>query len=189
MKSRLIAFFVFSLLISCAGSEENNENTDTTNELLPEADYDALSAGIKDFETRLALVEAPSEELLKEGISKYQEFAGYFPEDVNSADYLLKASDFCLNVKQPEKAVKILNRIIEDYPDYNRMEDVLFNKASHLDFELRDTTLAKATYQEFIAKYPDSELVDDAESRIQNIRFSMEEMVQQFILNMEAEGK
>ncbi len=180
----LLAIFASSILVSCGG-ENNSETTEENLEHLPEPDYDDLKAGITDLENRLNKAEAPSEDLLKEGISKYQEFAGYFPDDPLSPDYLLKASDFSLNTKQPEKAVKILNRIIENYPDYNRMEDVLFNKASHLDFELRDTTLAKEAYEEFINKYPESELIDDAQSRIENIRFSMEEMVDQFMKNLE----
>jgi outer membrane protein assembly factor BamD (BamD/ComL family) len=91
-----------------------------------------------------------------------------------------------LSVGQVEKSVKILNRIVEEYPDYSRMEDVMFNKASHLDFELRDTTQAKVAYQEFIDRYPDSELRDDAESRIENIQYSLEELAEKFILEMEA---
>ena len=65
------------------------------------------------------------------------------------------------------------------------MEDVMFNKASHLDFELRDTTQAKELYQEFITKYPNSELVDDAQSRIENISLSLDELVEKFMNDLE----
>ena len=185
MKNIFIIFALALIVSSCGNNEEVDIETDVSEEFLPDINYDDLLAEIEAIEDQLNTDMAPSEELLKDAISKYQDFAGYFPDDPNSPDYLLKASDFSLNTKQPEKAVKILNQIIESYPDYNRMEDVLFNKASHLDFELRDTTQAKATYQEFIDKYPDSELVDDAQSRIINIRFSMEEMVEQFMKNLE----
>jgi outer membrane protein assembly factor BamD (BamD/ComL family) len=65
------------------------------------------------------------------------------------------------------------------------MEDVVYNKASHLDFELRDTTNAKIAYQEFIDKYPNSDFVDDAQSRIKNISYSLEELSEKFMREMQ----
>lgn len=189
MKKYLVLLLFGGILISCGGNESEQSSDNNIENALPELDYEGLLSEINDLENKINSVEAPSSELLKDGIKKYQEFANSFPEDPKAPEYLLKASDFALNTKQPEKAVKILNQIIVNYPDFNRMEDVLFNKASHLDFELRDTTLAKETYQEFIEKYPESELVDDAQSRIENIRFSMEEMVEKFINDLEEQPK
>lgn len=180
----ILGIFVFtlSLFSACGGNEENNsENTEETGVNKDEfmTELTALEDSIQ------ANLNNPDQELLKSAITKYQDFADIFPDDPKAPDYLLKASDFSLATNQPEKSVKILNKIIENYPDYGRMEDVLFNKASHLDFELRDTTQAKEVYREFIEKYPNSELVDDAESRIQNISLSMEELVEKFMSDLE----
>ena len=182
MKNYLILLFISTLFVACGGNDSSTKEED---DLIPTVDYDTYMVEIKALEDAINTEESPSDSLLKEGIIKFQEFAGFFPEDPKAPDYLLKASDFSYTTKQFEKSVKILSRIMADYPDYERMEDVMFNKASHLDFELRDTTRAKEAYQEFIDKYPNSELVDDAETRIKNIRFSAEDLIEIFMKDLE----
>lgn len=180
----ILGIFVFTLGLfsACGGNEENNSENTEESGVNKDEFLNELSALEDSIEANL---NNPDQELLKSAITKYQDFADIFPDDPKAPDYLLKASDFSLATNQPQKSVKILNKIIENYPDYGRMEDVLFNKASHLDFELRDTTQAKEVYREFIEKYPNSELVDDAESRIQNISLSMEELVEKFMSDLE----
>ena len=187
MSLRLIGISVLMLMIglsSCGGNDgdETSENSDSTQVV----DYDEFMTELTEMEDKInANLATPDEVLLKEAVTKYQDLAGFFPEDPLAPDYLFKASDLALSTGQPEKSVKILTRIMNEYPDYKRMEDVMFNKASHLDFELRDTTQAKELYQKFISKYPNSELVDDAESRIKNISLSLDELVEKFMQNME----
>ena len=175
--------FLFLGMASCGGSDEVESDENSTEETV---DYDQFMQELVDLENEInANIASPDKELLKKAITKYQDLAGYFPEDPKAPEYLFKASDLSLSTGQPEKAVKILTRIMNEYPEYERMEDVMFNKASHLDFELRDTTAAKELYAEFIEKYPESELVDDAQSRIENISLSLDELVEKFMANME----
>ena len=125
---------------------------------------------------------------IEDAITRFQDFAALFPEDPKAPDYLLRASDLALISDQPQKSVKLLNRIINDYPDYPKMEDVKYNRASHLDFELRDTTKAKEAYQEFIDTYPNSPLINDCKSRIENIQYSLEELTEKFMNELEESG-
>ena len=183
MKNILWLLIVGLMLGSCGGSEEDNENsTQEGTEILP--DLDSLKSELVKLENDINSTMDPSDEILKKGILKFQEFAGFYPDDPQAPDYLLKASDFSYQTKQFEKSVKLLDRIIHNYPDYSRLEDVYFNKASHIDFELRDTTRAKEAYREFIDKYPESELVDDAESRIKYISYSAEDLIEMFEQNL-----
>ena len=142
---------------------------------------------ITELENQISASQAPDEELLKEAITQFQDYANVYPEAPGAADYLLKASDFSLAIGLPEKSVIILNQIITSYPDYDRMEDVMYVKASHLDLDLRDTAAAKAAYQDFIDAYPESEMRDDAENRIENISLSIEELAEKFIKELEAQ--
>lgn len=180
----LIPVFILSLLSSCGGNDDTvyDEKQD---DLTPKVDYTEFSNELIELENRILSQTPPDKALMQEATTKFQDFAGYFPEDAKAPEYLLKASDYALALGQPEKSVKILSRIIADYPQYNRMEDVMFNKASHLDFELRDTTNAKEAYQQFIDKFPNSDLVDDAQSRIDNISLSLEELANKFIEDLE----
>lgn len=185
----LFGLFAALLLASCSGEEAS---ADETNETVTEdisLDTTAFLADLKTLEDRIdSNNDLPNEKDLKEAITKFQDYAAIFPEDQKAPDYLLKASDLALTTDQPEKSVKILNRIIEEYPEYGKMEDVMYNKASHLDFELRDTTAAKEAYQKFIDTYPNSVLVEDSKSRIKNIRYSMEELTEMFMSELENGG-
>jgi outer membrane protein assembly factor BamD (BamD/ComL family) len=173
-------------MISCGG-EDATEYNETQEDGSIEIDYDELSQELVDLEKEILESEMPDEELLKEATTKFQDFANEFPDDPKSPDYLLKASDFSLALDLPSKSVKILNQIIDKYPDYNRMEDVMYVKASHLDFNLRDTTRAKEAYREFIEKYPNSELIDDCEIRIKFISYSLEEYADKLIKDLESQ--
>lgn len=178
-------FFSSALLITSCGETEKNNDIETTIEE-PKIDEDAFLADLKELEDRInANLGTPNEADLKEAIVSYQDYAAIFPENDDAPEYLLKASDFALFTNEPQRSVKILSRIQDEYPDFAQMEDVMYNKASHLDFELRDTTNAKIAYQAFIEKYPNSELVGDAKSRIENIRYSLEELTQKFLDEME----
>jgi len=161
----LITPLFLSLLLSCGG-EDDTEYNETQDDGTVVLDYDEFSKELADLEAEILKSEIPDEFLLKEATTKFQDFANAFPDDPKSPDYLLKASDFSIALNLPNKSVKILDRIIEEYPDYNRMEDVMYVKASHLDFNLRDTTAAKDAYRAFMEKYPESELIDDCEIRI-----------------------
>lgn len=125
----------------------------------------------------------PTKETLKKALTQFQDYAGLFPNDPKSAEYLHQAADIAYTLGQAEKAVKILNRIIDNYPDYKQLEAVYFTRASHFDFELRDTTLAKQYYQEFTEMYPESDFVDDAQSRMKTIHMTAEELVEYFEQN------
>lgn len=190
-KWKSIAFIAFIGIAvqSCGGDgepgNEGNQNDSTTVSIDTAKFMEDLTA-IKDkIEKQMDI---PKEKDLKEAIIMFQDFASVFPDSPEAPDYLLRASDICLTTKEPEKSVKILNRIIKEYPGYPKMEDVKYNKASHLDFELRDTTAAKDAYRQFIEEYPNSPLVKDCESRIENIRYSAEELAEKFIKELEENG-
>lgn len=176
--------FLFLTLAACGGGDDTvyDEKQD---DFVSKVDYDEFNKECEELEKKILAQNPPAENLLREGMTKFQDYAGYFPDDAKSPDYLLKASDYALLLNQPEKSIKILQQIIDKYPNYNKMETVMFSKADHLDFNMRDTTAAKIAYQEFIDKYPQSDLVDDAQSRIENIALSLEELAEKFIKDLE----
>lgn len=183
----LIALFA-GLIVSCGGEQ--------TDEVLIETNMPEISLDTADFLADLVALEQrienslemPKEKDLKEAVTAFQDFAAIFPHDPKAPDYLLKASDISLTTDNPQISVNLLDQIIEKYPNYKRIEDVKYNRASHIDFELRDTTLAKVAYQEFMVEYPNSPLVNDCKSRIENIRYSEEELVEKFMKDLELNG-
>lgn len=179
MHFKFVLFLAAATLISACNSSSENQTEDENVQI--EIDTAKFLTELADLESRIDNnVSVPDDKDLKEAIVKFQDFAAIFPEDPQSPDYLLKASDFSYMVGQNEKSLKILDQIIRDFPSYKRMEDVKYNRASHLDFELRDTSAAKIAYQEFIEEYPNSPLVNDCKARIPMIRYSAEELIEKF---------
>ena len=184
----IITLFSFAVMVSC-GSDKDKSGQDETAQDGIIVDTAKFLVDLAALEKRINdNVNSPNEKDLKKAIGSFQDYAAIFPEDPKSPDYLFKAADFAYSVHQVEKSVKLLQRIIDLYPTYNRIEDVKFTRASHLDFELRDTNAAKEAYQSFIKEFPNSELIDDCNSRIKNIRYSAEEMADIFIKHLEEDG-
>ena len=184
---KYIPLACFLALASCGGDDDTvyNEQQD---DAIKEYDYDEFLAETEALEKRILAAKVPSDSLLKSAITKFQDFANLWPEDPKSPDYLFKASDYAMMVDQPAKSVKILDKILEQYPDYDKMEDVMYIRADHLDWELRDTTRAKEAYQAYIDKYPDSQRAQDAAIRIKFIHLSFDEYAEKIISEYEAQA-
>lgn len=174
IKTILTVAFIASLVVSCNNSNGVEDNVDVQN-----FDTTAFLSEINDIESALN-TNIPSQDTLEIAAKLFQNFANNFPEDKESPDYLLKASDLYLAMNDPKNSVKILDRLIETYPEYEDIENAYFNRANHIDFEIRDTVLAKKYYNEFISKFPDSKLVNDANARIKFISLSLEDLMKKF---------
>lgn len=122
----------------------------------------------------------PQKKDIKKAIVMFQDFANYFPNDPKAPQYLFQVSDFYYNTGQTKRAVATLTTIIEKYPTYDRIEAVYFTRANHVDMDLRDTTLAKRYYEEFLESYPNSQYADDAKVRMENVGLSMEDLIKKF---------
>ena len=181
MKLKSILKFAFiGLILTTVGCGTDKPNEDVVagfNEAQFLTDLEAIENSLN--------VDAPKKNDLQKAVTSFQDFAHHFPQDDRAADYLLKASDISLSLGQNEKSVRILNQIIDEYPDYEKMESVCYNRASHTDFELRDTAKAHQYYMEFMEKYPESDFIDDAEARISQNFMSLEELIEMFSKNAE----
>jgi len=94
-----------------------------------------------------------------------------------------------MNLKMPQKAIQVFDRVLKNYPDYEKAAQCLFLKGYVYENEIGDLNTAKAIYKDFIAKYPDDEFADDAAVSIQNLGKSPEELIKEFEEKSKAEGK
>lgn len=114
----------------------------------------------------------------KELIQAYVQFVNSQPEDSLATRYLDAAAT--LHASQPaesREAIKIFDRLINEYPDATRTSEALFMKAYILNNSLQDYDGAKQYYEEFIRKYPDHELAASASAELKNMGISNEEIV------------
>jgi outer membrane protein assembly factor BamD (BamD/ComL family) len=110
----------------------------------------------------------------------YKEYANRFPDDSLAAGYLFKASDIYMNMGLPQQTVILFDKLIKEYPDYDKIATCYFLRAFVYDDQLKDYKTAKKYYQDFLNKYPDSEFADDAEMLLKNIGKSPEELIKEF---------
>ncbi len=165
-KALLISMCCIGMLIFSACEEQVTENPLLT----LEANYSELTSGTG---TREQIDSAR-----KELIQGYIQFVDSYPEDSLATRYLDAAAT--LHASQPaesREAIKIFDRLINEYPDATRTSEALFMKAYILNNSLQDYQGAKKYYEEFIGKYPNHELAASASAELKNMGISNEEIV------------
>lgn len=121
-------------------------------------------------------------------IALYVGYADEFPQDTESPEYLFKAGDMAMNLNMPRKAIVVFDRILTDYPDFEKAPQCLFLKGYVYENNLGDLQTAKSIYEEFLVKYPDDEFADDAAVSIKNLGKSPEELIKEFEEQAKEEG-
>lgn len=120
---------------------------------------------------------AYSPALLQELKNAYMEYATKYPDDEKSPIYMFKAAQRSIALSQPEEAVTLLNDLIVKYPKNAIHEEALFLLAFTYENSLNNLANAGEKYREFIEKYPENELAEDAKLALQNLGKSPEEII------------
>ena len=165
-KSIILVFAVLIstlMLISCASQLEKDTKdiTSLEKELTAEA-------------------ERPNQAKLNELMDKYLNFVENHPQDTAAPKYLYKALNLALGTNQGEKAMELADRTLNDYPQSEKIAETVFLKAYIYENLLSNLGLAQKTYRDFITRFPDHELADDAEAALENLGKSPEELVREF---------
>jgi TolA-binding protein len=113
-------------------------------------------------------------------ISAYEDFATDYPDETQSPDFLFKAGDMAMNLNKPNKAISFFNRILSEYPDFDKIPQCVFLKAYIYENSLFDLDKAKLIYEDFIKRFPNDEFADDAAVSLKNLGKSPEELIKEF---------
>lgn len=101
-------------------------------------------------------------------------------DSIQSEEYLALAASLYQNTLQElDKAIELNDKIIREYPGTERAIFALFNKGYIYNNYIRDTSMAKTIYTEFIAKYPDHKLATDASVELRFLGKSAKEMLEE----------
>ena len=168
----LIILF-FSALVSCENSTKSN--------LL--SSRDSLFIKINENEKALfanAASSPISNAKALETITLYEKFANNFPNDTLSPTYLMKAADVCSNTNQAAKSVELCRKIVEQYPNFKGVPTAMFLMAFVTENKLNNIARAKELYQQFIQKYPNHPMAEDAKASIENLGLSDDELIAKF---------
>ncbi|MBT4401208.1 MAG: tetratricopeptide repeat protein, partial [Bacteroidetes bacterium] len=108
----------------------------------------------------------------------YENYANALPEDTISAEYLYRAAEIAMNLQMAGRAIEYYQRILNNFPDFDKRSYCLFLEAFVYENQMQQYETAEKLYLEFIEKYPDHPLADDAEVSVQNMGKSLEELIQ-----------
>jgi outer membrane protein assembly factor BamD (BamD/ComL family) len=124
----------------------------------------------------------------RELIDKYILFADEFPENSEAPQMLFKAGDMAMNLNMSQKAIELFDRVMNNYPEFDKTPQCLFLKGYIYENNLGDLDMAKSIYEEFLRKYPDDDFADDAEVSIKNLGKTPEQLIKEFEEKQKAEG-
>lgn len=113
-------------------------------------------------------------------IDLYIAYADEFKDDQGAPMMLFKAGDMSMNMNKPRQAIQLFDRIMTEYPEFEKAPQCLFLKAFIYENDLKDLVAARRFYEEFLLKYPDDEFADDAVICIRNLGKSPEELIREF---------
>ncbi|HOW26373.1 MAG TPA: tetratricopeptide repeat protein [Bacteroidales bacterium] len=141
-----------------------------------------LDKQIKDLEEEIFSVtdQAINTEKTAQLVDAYIAYADAYPGDKKAPEYLFNAGNVAMNLLDPKKAIAVFDRILQDYPDYERIPHCLFLKAFINENQMNQLGQAEMLYREFLQKYPGHEFADDAELSLKNLGKSPEELLEQF---------
>lgn len=157
------------LMISCGGDPEKKKV------------IERIAAGeAKIFGDSTATI--PDEAIGMEVIQAYTDYANGWPKDTISAEYLFKGAEIAMNLNKSGMAIEYYNRILLNYPEFKKRPYCMFLQAFILENQMNQYDQAKARYQEFIDKYPDHILVNDARASIENMGKPIEDLIKEWDL-------
>lgn len=170
-----VAMLFSALFLFSCGGEKNPEVVRTE---------ESLRAEIKSMEDSLF---APNATLDKESAEKiialYIDFANEFPKAKDAPDFLLKAADVATAINKPRIKEDSYKKIINNYPDFPKMEAVKYLLAFTLDAELDKRDEAKEWYNEVVHTVKDTNFVRDSKVRLKSIDSLNYDQFVQMIIN------
>ncbi len=100
-------------------------------------------------------------------VKMYTSYVALYPQDSLSAVYLFRAADVLANRKECLQAIDLLNKLIKNYPKDTHAEQAAFLKGVIYQETCMNKEKAVEAFNAFIAVYPNSSLVKDAQGLLQ----------------------
>ena len=113
-------------------------------------------------------------------VTAYCDYAISNPDDAMSPEYLFKAVDVSMNLNNPQRTIAIVDRMVSDYPDFQRTPTALFVKGYIFETYYENLDMAKKIYEQYLEMYPDGEFAEDCRASIENLGLTPEELVKKF---------
>jgi tetratricopeptide (TPR) repeat protein len=121
----------------------------------------------------------PGDMLMGDLLKDYMMYTEKYPgESDKTPEYLYKAAAISRAINLPVKAIKLYDKILSKYPNWEKAPEVAFLTAFTYDEDLKKPELAKESYEDVIEKYPGDLWAVQAEQRLATISMSDEELLE-----------
>ncbi|PCJ83416.1 MAG: hypothetical protein COA57_11320 [Flavobacteriales bacterium] len=144
------------------------------------SEKEQLTQNITKLENQLRKNDQLNESVANQVIQAYKEYADKFPNDSIAPDYLFKAGEVSIGLRQYTSAISFLERLNEHHPKYAKAPECFFLIAFVYDAYLSRKGKAKEMYEKFIEQYPDHHFADDAKASIEHMNMSDEDLIKMF---------
>lgn len=172
MKSFSFLIPAMALLAACGGAPDNASTNEATGAVMMQQRIDSMRAELEDdtlYNARAA----------QELLDVYKAYAKVHPLDTLSAEYLFRAAGMSDPLGRPDESIALYDRVIRDYPGWDRLADCYYLKALTID-KMGRKGEAKTAYEEVIARFPDHQFAHDARQMIENMMYTDEELIAKF---------
>jgi len=171
MKQVIVILAFLAAFASCKNGTDNGK---------VQTKRDSLLNNIQQLEKQISGTQALDMKLGASIVKAYLDFYKAFPKDANTADYLFKAGDVSMNLKQSQKAIEIFDNVYQMYPAYKKASFALFLEGFIYETQLDDISSAKEKYNKVVKEYPNSKIAEDAKASIANLGKSDAELIKEF---------
>lgn len=177
---KLVPLFLAAIMMACNGTGEKAEEKNKLNEAT--SNKEAARSEIEALEGELMnkLRSGFDEELAKRVVDFYVTYANNNPKDEYTPEYLFKAGEVSIGLKEFDQAVGYFERVYKNYPEFNKRVESLYLIGFTYDEHMDKYGKAKEYYQKVIDNHPDHEFADDAKASIETLGMSDEELIKKF---------
>jgi outer membrane protein assembly factor BamD (BamD/ComL family) len=121
-------------------------------------------------------------------LSLYENFIEENPRDSLAPGFLFKAANIAMNAGDGQRAIKLFDQYMQDYPDKPKAPLCLFFKAFIYENLMQNLDKARETYLLFIEKYPSDDFTQDAKMALMNLGKSPDMLVREFEMKNRADS-
>jgi tetratricopeptide (TPR) repeat protein len=152
MKKTIILLSVIILISSCIQVTEKNKEQ----ELIKQ-----IENAEKNIKAQTDVSKLPS--AIDSFVVLIDSYTSDYKNDSLIPELLYKKGSYLMEIKKYKKALNAYSELYDNYPNFNKRPETLFFIAVLYGDFLHNESLAAIKYKEFIKKYPNHDLRDDAE--------------------------
>ncbi len=114
---------------------------------------------------------------VKELLADYDYYISHYPTDSLTPVYLMRSADFDRAIGLTDKAIGNYHRVYMEFPKYPKANMGLFLEGFTYENEKHDLEKARASYNLYLQKYPDSKMARDVKFLLDHLGMTPEQIM------------